>query len=443
MDIKGKSCLYDLIFRYMRLNMPFAYSRSEMVGVERIPADGALIFAPNHTNGLMDALNVLDLNGRPTLFVAKAELFRNPVAARVLNFLKLIPIMRIRDGRHNLKKNDEVNAVAVDAMRSGLAFSIFPEGTDRGKHSLMSIKKGIFRIALEAVGAFGDSKPVYIVPIGIEYGDYVRYRGSRVIEVGEPINVTEFVRKHLESEPAELINLLRDDLVARMQELIHFVPDGEFYEAKLDWCYLNNAAERKRNGLDDSPLSVKKANQMIAVGLERLCADDKERFDALIEPMRKFATLRRKRGIADDTVYNRPTIDKILVKTLILLLLLPYFVVSALHSSLNTGVAAFINGLVGYPEFRNSIRFLINAVTMPVVSTVTAVLLFVYLPWYWAVAVFALLLPSTIVAHDYVKQFRILVSDCRFLCDKRLREEFTGNITEFYRIYLNCNERLY
>ena len=36
-----------------------AYSEISIVGKENIPTDGAVIFAPNHTNALMDALSVL------------------------------------------------------------------------------------------------------------------------------------------------------------------------------------------------------------------------------------------------------------------------------------------------------------------------------------------------------------------------------------------------
>lgn len=50
---------YSLLRHYVDLSLFQSYREIEYIGLEKIPKDGAVIIAPNHTNALMDALVVL------------------------------------------------------------------------------------------------------------------------------------------------------------------------------------------------------------------------------------------------------------------------------------------------------------------------------------------------------------------------------------------------
>ena len=200
------------------------------VGKENIPTDGAVIFAPNHTNALQDALAVLSINSERKVFVARADIFRNKKIAKILNWLKIMPIRRMRDGASEVLQNDETVNRAIETLRTGVPFCILPEGTHRTKHSLLPLRKGIFRISLRANEEFGKEKPIYIVPVGLEYGDWFHLWDSLVINIGKPINVTEFVEEHNDLDYPKLILALREELTERMRELILWVPDDENYE---------------------------------------------------------------------------------------------------------------------------------------------------------------------------------------------------------------------
>lgn len=63
-----------------------SYRRFEMHGEENLPEDGALILAPNHTNTLMDALVMLRAHKGPTVFGARADIFKKPAIARIMHF---------------------------------------------------------------------------------------------------------------------------------------------------------------------------------------------------------------------------------------------------------------------------------------------------------------------------------------------------------------------
>jgi len=228
--IQDKNTFYAFFRPYVDWMFRHSYRHIRYIGKEHIPTDGAVIFAPNHTNALCDAMAILGIDRSRKVFVARADIFKNPRMAAVLTWLKIMPINRIRDGVEEVKHNDQTIEKAVDTLHDGVPFCILPEGTHRPKHSLLPLGKGIFRIALRANDKFGDEKPVYIQPVGLEYGDYFHLWNDLTINIGEPINVTHFVREHSDMERPQLIMALREELTRRMREQILWVPDDEHYE---------------------------------------------------------------------------------------------------------------------------------------------------------------------------------------------------------------------
>lgn len=231
--IQDKDGLYLFLRPYVDWLFRRSYRSFRYIGKENIPADGAVIYAPNHANALCDAMCVLGIDHQQKVFVARADIFRDPKKAKILNWLKIMPISRVRDGLEEVRHNDETINKAVETLQDGVPFCILPEGTHRPKHSLLPLSKGIFRIALQANERFGEQKPIYIVPVGIEYGDYFHLWDSVTVTIGAPINVTEFARAHSELEYPQIMMALREELTLRMRELILWVPDDEHYEENI------------------------------------------------------------------------------------------------------------------------------------------------------------------------------------------------------------------
>lgn len=231
--IQDKDGLYLFLRPYVDWMFRRSYRSFRYIGKENIPADGAVIYAPNHANALCDAMCVLGIDRQQKVFVARADIFRDPKKAKILNWLKIMPISRVRDGLEEVRHNDETINKAVETLQDGVPFCILPEGTHRPKHSLLPLSKGIFRIALQANERFGEQKPIYIVPVGIEYGDYFHLWDSVTVTIGAPINVTEFAKAHSELEYPQIMMALREELTLRMRELILWVPDDEHYEENI------------------------------------------------------------------------------------------------------------------------------------------------------------------------------------------------------------------
>lgn len=228
--IQDKDFWYDFFHPLVNWMFRKSYRHISYVGEENIPTDGAVIFAPNHTNAICDAIAILSIGTDRKVFVARADMFKNRRLAWLLRGFKIMPIRRMRDGAGEVLKNNDTEDKAVETLKDGVKFCILPEGTHRPKHSLLPLGKGIFRIALRANEEFGHEKPVYIVPVGLEYGDHFHLWDTLMVKIGQPINVTEYVREHEGMERPQLILKMREELTQRMREQILWVPDDENYE---------------------------------------------------------------------------------------------------------------------------------------------------------------------------------------------------------------------
>jgi len=162
--------------------------RLDMQGSLHIPPRGPVIIAANHVS-YFDPLCLgvfIDSAGRQVRFLAKAELFRNPVLRWVMRGAGQIPVYReSRDASQSL-------AAAIEAMQEGAAVAIYPEGTTtrNADFSPMPAKSGVARLAA-LTGA-----PV--VPVGM-WGAHLLFtrgkmgpfrRGIRVvIRAGAPLDL--------------------------------------------------------------------------------------------------------------------------------------------------------------------------------------------------------------------------------------------------------------
>ena len=237
--IQDNDWLYSFLRPWVDWLFRRSFRRFRYVGKENIPTDGAIIFSPNHVDALCDAMAILGIDHGPKVFVARADIFKKERTAKILTWLKIMPIRRVRDGLDEVRHNDETIDKAVDTLRSQVPFCILPEGTHHPKHTLLPLNKGIFRIALKAYHEFGNDKPVYIIPVGLEYGDYFHLWDTLMVNIGKPICINDYVSRLSEqyltdnhepiTEP-QIINALRDELTLRMRQQILWVPDDENYE---------------------------------------------------------------------------------------------------------------------------------------------------------------------------------------------------------------------
>ncbi len=208
----------------------FFYRRVIVVGRENINPDHHLIFAPNHQNALMDALAVLFTHKGQPVFLARADIFKRKSIASILYFLKILPVYRIRDGFNTLKGNDEIFDKTVDVLRHKNGLVILPEGDHAGFRRLRQLKKGICRVAFHADEASGFEMKIKIIPVGLEFTNYQRYRQVLTVVYGKPVEVAEYHELYKKS-PEIALNELRNRLAREIKMLMVHIESEEDYEA--------------------------------------------------------------------------------------------------------------------------------------------------------------------------------------------------------------------
>lgn len=190
-------------------------------GLANIPTEGPALIAGNHIS-LFDPLAhgyFLEKAGRRPRFLAKTELFRNPILRKVLTGARQIPVRRGSGDRAPLE-------AAITALKEGEVVVVYPESTTtrNDDFSPMQGKTGVARLAL--------ASGVPVIPLVVWGTQHVVKRsGAKSLKFGRPIWVKagppldfsvyeeepdhpEVLRKVTDLVMGEL-SLLVDDLRAR------------------------------------------------------------------------------------------------------------------------------------------------------------------------------------------------------------------------------------
>ncbi|MCH5184631.1 MAG: 1-acyl-sn-glycerol-3-phosphate acyltransferase [Oscillospiraceae bacterium] len=168
---------YKICCRLVKFFLLFAF-RIKVYGAENVPSGGGVIIAVNHRSNWDVPVAGASCPRRLT-FMAKSELFKNPVFAGLISSLGAFPIKRGKG---------DIGAVkaALTILSQERAMLIFPEGTRNhtGK-PLARIKEGLALFAIRA--------EVPVVPVFIE-GEY-KWLSKITVTYGAPMYFKEYYGK--------------------------------------------------------------------------------------------------------------------------------------------------------------------------------------------------------------------------------------------------------
>jgi 1-acyl-sn-glycerol-3-phosphate acyltransferase len=201
---------------------PLRYGlRWTIEGAQNIPERGAAIVASNHVSYL-DPLTlafVANRRRRRVRFLAKSELFENPVLGALLRGAHQIPVYR------GTADSSGALAAAIEALARGECVAVFPEGTISQDFEPMRGKSGTARLA-QASG-------VPVVPVGLWGSHRILTKGRKpqpawgvaeVAVVGEAVFVDKDDRA---SDGTRRIMDAITECVARAREIYPQRPRSE------------------------------------------------------------------------------------------------------------------------------------------------------------------------------------------------------------------------
>jgi 1-acyl-sn-glycerol-3-phosphate acyltransferase len=406
------------------------YRKVIVLGKENINPDSHNIFAPNHQNALMDALAVLFTQKGHLIFLARADIFKKKFIASILYFLKILPVYRIRDGFSSLKGNDEIFTKTIDVIKNKNGLVILPEGDHAGFRRLRQLKKGICRVAFQADEATGFELKMKIIPVGLEFSNYQRWRQVLTVVYGKPIEVSEYYNAYKES-PERALNELRSRLSDEMKGLMIHIESEKDYEAIDELRSIINGKFsddiRKPKILRDREL-IKKLNILknSNEGLyNSICSLTLEVKDKAKEMKTDYRLLDKKKH----------PLGWLIAGILGIIATFPLFIYGNIFNLTFLEIPNLQIRKIRDPQFHSSIRYALSLIMAFVLLPLALILLLVFVsPWWLALLVFFTLPLSGLFAWNYYLQFR------RIIGGFRIRNMIKLKNIEFETLAKNYNE---
>jgi len=370
---------YHVLKNLARAAFYIFYRRIDVYGREDIPGGGGLIFAANHRNALMDALAVLLTNQYQPVYLARADIFRNRFAAMILRFLKIVPVYRFRDGVGSMGQNEETFEKTSAVLAGGGCIGIMPEGNHGEQKRLRILKKGVFRIAFRAMDDFRNGHGVRIVPVGLDYTETNRFREELVVNYGSPVSVSDYMDLYRE-HPQKGINAIRDELSARMQDLVINIRDEENYD--IDRLLMETGAVAlQKQGTGDGPGCSSRF--LIQKAFSKAMYEYFDREPSAAEELRdlggRLLGLLNRHG-ADLTAVRLPGRGRVLAAKMLRLLCYPVFLAGAVIHLVPLALIRLALMKLKDPQFISSFKYVLGLVLVPLNYLIAGILLFLILP---------------------------------------------------------------
>jgi 1-acyl-sn-glycerol-3-phosphate acyltransferase len=199
------------------LVLPGFFREIEVIGQEHIPQTGAVILAPTH-RARWDPFVVAYaagpyVTGRDLRFMVSMNEMQG-VQGWFVRRLGGFPIDTTKPGIGSIRNS-------VELLHQGEMLTIYPEGNIFRDGTLHPLKKGLARIATQAVSLKPDLD-LKIIPIGLHYEQPIpKFRSRASVRIGEPLQVQNY--QHLSSKIGA--EQLHQDLTRSLEALSQHHPD--------------------------------------------------------------------------------------------------------------------------------------------------------------------------------------------------------------------------
>lgn len=198
------------------------YRRIIVEGKENIPKNRPVILVANHQNALIDPLLLATHTRLKPWFLTRAAVFTNPTVARLLHFIRMLPVYRVRDGFSTIQQNQHTFDQTFEVLRKNGTVVIFAEGSHSLVRNLRPLSKGFTRIAFGLKEKYPEVEPV-ILPVGLQFSAHMRSGSSVRITFGQAIPI---------DMPSSQSGKLTKSVENALRSLIVDIPN-EGYESQL------------------------------------------------------------------------------------------------------------------------------------------------------------------------------------------------------------------
>ncbi|MBQ8493528.1 MAG: 1-acyl-sn-glycerol-3-phosphate acyltransferase [Alistipes sp.] len=406
------------------INSGLYFRKEHIVGIENVPINGTpVVVVSNHQNCLNDPLCVcLNLTDRRMNFLARANVFKNPVFNKALRAMGLLPAYRMsHEGFSAITNNQVTLDAAGHALTEGETVMLYPEADHQDKRWLGTFKIGYLRIAFSAAEKMGFKEDVMILPSCNHYSNYFHARTDMLIKFGEPISLKPYYERYQES-PRETMVEINNIVRSRIQEMMLHIDDLEHYD-EIDFLRETSYGSMyaKRHGFKHRFLPSRlRADQKFVDALKSAYDQHPEEVTSIYNDTAHLAAECKRLGIRDWLFKHNPGIEAPILRGLGLLLLLPLFIVSIIPTGLLFIIPRiFTKILIKDQMFLSSFNVAVSAfISVPICQLIPTILLWIFVGFWWALGYFVAFPFMFILVWNYMRLWQKFKGSCNFVKPK-------------------------
>ena len=410
-------------FRYYLqfVNSGLYFRKEHMVGIENVPVNGTpCVVVSNHQNCLNDPLSVvLNLTDRRMNFIARANVFNNPIAGAFLRKIGMLPAYRMsHEGLAAVSKNKDMMNASSNALCDGETLMMYPEAGHQDKRWLGTFKIGYLKIAFEAAEKFNFERDVMILPSANHYSNYFHARTDMLIRFGEPISLKPYYEEY-KAEPRATMLKINGIVRERIKELMLNIEDLEHYD-QID--FLRETGYGRKYAIEHGYKfrylpSRLLSDQKLVSALQDAYNEHPEEMEKIYEDTATLEKGLKDLKIRDWLFIRNHKLPMAILRGLWLLILLPLFIISIIPTGLlflipNIFLKAWIKDRMFYSSFHVGVSVFVS---VPICLIVPFVLLAIFANIWWALGYLVAFPFMFVLAWNYMRLFWRFVGTCRYV----------------------------
>ena len=410
------------------VNSGLYFRKEHIVGLENVPADGTpVVVVSNHQNCLNDPLCVcLMLTDRRMNFLARANVFNNPIFNKALRAMGLLPAYRMsHEGYAAVAKNRSTLEAAGEALTNGETVMLYPEAGHQDKRWLGVFRVTYLKMAFDAAEKMNFEQDVMILPSCNHYSNYFHARTDMLIKFGEPISLKPYYEQY-KLAPRETMTTINQIVREKIQEMMLHIDDLDHYD-QID--FLRDNGYGRKYAIDHGYKfrylpSRLISDQKLVTALQNAQKEHPEQMEQIYSDTARLIEGEKRLKIRDWLFIHNPGVEAPILRGLGLLALLPLFLVSIFPTLLLFVLPEiFLKKLIKDQMFVSSFNVGVSVfVTVPLCLIVPSILLWIFAGFWWALAYFVAFPAMFILAWNFMRMFLKFVGSCRFVARKNRKE---------------------